>query len=115
MATFHSAADASGRPVVRCCVKGAAPAVIARTTTALTGNGTIAWDSHVGDWSQDTMRRLGEAGLRVMAAGTRDLDASTFDSDGDLIAYVTDLQLTSLVGMVDPPRAESHARAARPR
>ena len=34
MATFHSAADTSGRPVVRCFVKGAAPAVMGRAATA---------------------------------------------------------------------------------
>jgi Ca2+-transporting ATPase len=112
MATFNSVVGASGRPVVRCYVKGAAPAVIARTTTALSGNGIIAWDPNVGDWAQDTMQRLGEAGLRVMAAATRDLDAATFDPDGDLLAHVTDLQLTSMVGMVDPPRAESQQAVA---
>ena len=37
MATFNSATDAAGRPVVRCFVKGAAPAVMARAATALSG------------------------------------------------------------------------------
>jgi Ca2+-transporting ATPase len=45
-----------------------------------------------------------------MAAATRDLDPATFDPAGDLLGYVTDLQLSSLVGMVDPP-----ARNPRPR
>ena len=36
----------------------------------------------------------------------------SFDPDGDLLGYVTDLQMTSLVGMVDPPRAESKAAVA---
>ena len=49
---------------------------------------------------------------RVMAAATHDLDAATFDPDGDLLAYVTDLQLTSMVGMVDPPRSESRQAVA---
>ena len=35
MATFNSATDAAGRPVVRCFVKGAAPAVMERAATAL--------------------------------------------------------------------------------
>ncbi|HJS96773.1 MAG TPA: HAD-IC family P-type ATPase, partial [Solirubrobacteraceae bacterium] len=39
--------------------------------------------------------------------GFRDLDASSFEPDGDLLEYVGDLELTSLVGMVDPPRAAS--------
>src|SRR5207244_4309602 len=37
MATFNSATDRAGRAVVRCFVKGAAPAVMARTATALSG------------------------------------------------------------------------------
>src|SRR5205085_12394940 len=32
-----------------------------------------------------------------------------FDAGGDLLGYVTGLQMTSLVGMVDPPREESKA------
>ncbi|WP_345709549.1 hypothetical protein [Kitasatospora paranensis] len=39
MATFTSTVDASGRPVVRCFVKGAAPAVTSRASTALAGGG----------------------------------------------------------------------------
>ena len=35
MATFNSATDPSGRPIVRCFVKGAAPAVMDRAATAL--------------------------------------------------------------------------------
>ena len=51
-------------------------------------------------------------GLRVMAGGFRDLDPATFDPAGDLLGYVTDLHLTCLVGMVDPPREESKAGGA---
>ena len=47
-----------------------------------------------------------------MAAAVRDLDPAEFDPDGDLLAYVIDLQMTSLVGMVDPPRDESKAAVA---
>jgi len=47
-----------------------------------------------------------------MAAATRDLDRAAFDPAGDLLGYVTELQLTSLVGMVDPPREESAAAVA---
>ena len=64
------------------------------------------------------MARMAGEGHRVMAAAVRDLDPAAFDPDGDLLGYVTDLQLTSIVGMVDPPREESKAavarRAARP-
>ena len=47
-----------------------------------------------------------------MAAARRDLHPTDFDPDGDLLTYVTDLQMTSLVGMVDPPREESKAAVA---
>ena len=45
MATFNSATDAAGRAVVRCFVKGAAPAVMARAATALSGGPSIPWDA----------------------------------------------------------------------
>ena len=44
-----------------------------------------------------------------MAAAFRDLDPATFDAAGDLLGYVTDLEMASLVAMVDPPRDESKA------
>jgi Ca2+-transporting ATPase len=47
-----------------------------------------------------------------MAAAARDLDPAGFDPAGDLLGYVTDLQVTSLVGMVDPPRDESRDAVA---
>ena len=112
MATFHSAVDASGRPVVRCFVKGAAPAVLARAATALSGGSTIPWDADLSERATAQMERMEGQGLRVMAAAQRDLDPAGFDPAGDLLAYVTDLQMTSLVGMVDPPRDESKAAVA---
>jgi P-type Ca2+ transporter type 2C len=112
MATFNSAVDASGRPVVRCFVKGAAPAVMARAATALSGGASIAWDAELDEQHQAHMERMEGEGRRVMAAGTRDLDPAGFDPGGDLLGYVTDLQVTSLVGMVDPPRDESKAAVA---
>jgi len=51
-------------------------------------------------------------GHRVMAAAIRDLDPDDFDPGGDLLGYVTGLQLTSLVAMVDPPRDESRNAVA---
>ncbi|MGW9044398.1 cation-translocating P-type ATPase [Streptomyces lydicus] len=112
MATFHSAVDAAGRPVVRCFVKGAAPAVMARATTALSAGTTIAWDAELRRRAQQQIERMGGEGRRVMAAATRDLDPADFDPDGDLLAHVTELRMTSLVGMIDPPRAESRAAVA---
>jgi Ca2+-transporting ATPase len=109
MATFHSAADASGRPVVRCFVKGAAPAVMGRAAPALSAGKTVPWDADLSQRAQGHMERMEGEGRRVMAAAIRDLDPAAFDPAGDLLGHVTDLQMTSLVGMVDPPREESKA------
>jgi len=112
MAAFCDATDASGTRVVRCFVKGAAPAVISHAATALSGGESVPWDAAAGARADAEIARMGEAGLRVMAAAVRDLDAASFDPAGDLLGYVTDLEMTSLVGMVDPPRAESKAAVA---
>ncbi|MFD7229952.1 cation-translocating P-type ATPase [Streptomyces sp. NPDC059881] len=112
MATFNSAVDASGRPVVRCFVKGAAPAVTARAATALSAGASIPWDAELSLRAQQQAERMGGEGRRVMAAATRDLDPVGFDPEADLLAYVADLRMTSLVGMVDPPRDESRAAVA---
>jgi Ca2+-transporting ATPase len=112
MATFNSAVDATGRPVVRCFVKGAVPAVTARATTALAGGRTIPWDDELRGRAAARSEQIGGEGHRAMAAAERDLDPAEFDPEGDLLALVTDLRMTSLVGMVDPPRAESRDAVA---
>ncbi|WP_327243453.1 cation-translocating P-type ATPase [Streptomyces sp. NBC_01320] len=112
MATFHRAVDASGRPVVRCFVKGAAPAVMSRAGTALAAGAAVPWDAELSRRAREQTERMGSEGRRVMAAATRDLDPADFDPDGDLLAFVTDLRMTSLVGMIDPPRDESRAAVA---
>jgi Ca2+-transporting ATPase len=112
MASFNEAKDASGRPVVRCFVKGAAPAVMSRTATALSSGAGVPWDADLSGRAQAQTERMGGEGLRVMAAAFRDLDPAEFDPDGDLLAHVTDLRITSLVAMVDPPREESKAAVA---
>ncbi|MFF2354591.1 cation-translocating P-type ATPase [Kitasatospora sp. NPDC058115] len=112
MATFNAAKDADGRPVVRCFVKGAAPAVTARAGSALAGGAGIPWDQDLAARARAQTERMGGEGLRVMAGAVRDLDPADFDPDGDLLALVTDLRVTSLVGMVDPPREESRAAVA---
>ena len=112
MATFNSATDAAGRPVVRCFVKGAAPAVMARAATALSAGASISWDAGLKERAHAHMERMEGEGRRVMAAATRDLDPAGFDPGGDLLGYITELQVTSLVGMVDPARDESKAAVA---
>ena len=107
MAAFCDAKDASGNPVVRVFVKGAGPAVIGRSTTALANGQSIPWGDAQNERANQEMQRLGGKGLRVMAAAMRDLDPADFDPDGDLLALVKNLQMTAIVGMIDPPRDES--------
>jgi Ca2+-transporting ATPase len=112
MATFNQAKDASGNDVVRCFVKGAAPAVLSRAATALANGTSIPWTDEANQRADQHVERMGQAGLRVMAAAYKDLDPAVFDPDGDLLALVQDVEMTSLVGMVDPPREESKAAVA---
>ena len=112
MATFNRAVGPSGSPVVRCFVKGAAPAVMGRAATALSAGQSIPWDADLAGRAVSHMERMEREGRRVMAAAIRDLDPTGFDPTGDLLSYVTDLQMTSLVGMVDPPRDESRKAVA---
>ncbi|MFE1931199.1 cation-translocating P-type ATPase [Streptomyces sp. NPDC059474] len=112
MATFNSAVDASGQQIVRCFVKGAVPAVVERAATALAAGETVRWDAELSARADAQTERMGGEGRRVMAAATRDLDPAGFDPDGDLLAYITELRMTSLVGMVDPPREDAGAAVA---
>jgi len=107
MAAFCEAKDDSGNPVVRVFVKGAAPAVIGRATSALAKGETVAWGDQQNTRAGQEQDRLGSKGLRIMAAAMKDIDPKDFDPDGDLLSMVQGLQLTAMVGMVDPPRPES--------
>ncbi|MGW3073505.1 MULTISPECIES: cation-translocating P-type ATPase [unclassified Kitasatospora] len=112
MASFNEAKDADGRAVVRCFVKGAAPAVTARASSAVSDGVVVPWDADLGGRALAQTERMGGEGLRVMAGAVRDLEPADFDPDGDLLAHVRDLRMTSLVAMVDPPREESRAAVA---
>ena len=107
MAVFSAAKDDSGKAIVRAFVKGAGPAVIGRAATALANGASVPWGDDANARSSEEMKRLGGKGLRIMVAATRDLDPADFDPDGDLLSLVTNLQMTAMVGMIDPPRAES--------
>jgi P-type Ca2+ transporter type 2C len=109
MATFNRIGVGDGRDVVRMHVKGAAPAVLERVATALSEGTSVTMDEDLRQRANEHIIRMERDGLRVMAAAYRDLDASAFDPAGDLIAHVRDLEMTSLVGMLDPPRDESKA------
>ncbi len=107
MAAFTRTTRPNGGDGVRCFVKGAAPAVMSHASSALSAGESVPWDDDLRGRAEAHVRRMEEGGLRVMAAGYCDLDPASFDPDGDLLGHVDRLEITSLVGMVDPPRAES--------
>jgi Ca2+-transporting ATPase len=107
MAAFCDATDEHGNAVVRIFVKGAAPAVIGRATSALAKGQSVPWTTEAGTRTDGEMARLGGKGLRIMAAAMKDMDPKDFTPDGDLLSMVQGLQMTAIVGMMDPPRAES--------
>jgi P-type Ca2+ transporter type 2C len=112
MATFNHTTEA-GKDVVRVYVKGAAPAVLGRSTSARGSAGPQSVDEALTKRMEAEIERMEGEGLRVMAAARRDLDPASFDPKGDLLAYVQDLQLTSLVGMIDPARDTSKPAVER--
>ena len=110
MATFNSATDSSGKSVVRCFVKGAAPAVMGRTASALAAGAERAVGRRPEEAGGGRHPPHGGRGTSRDGGGlprSRPRHASM--RDGDLLGYVTDLEMTSLVAMVDPPRDESKA------
>jgi Ca2+-transporting ATPase len=116
MATFHEMQDEQGRPIVRCFVKGAPDQLLARAENALTAEGKLEPAASIQDRYQGYNAELGSKGLRVMALARRDLDPATFDPNmPDFLPLVERLTLLSLVGIVDPPRAEARDAIAKAR
>ena len=81
--------------------------MIGRATSALAKGESVPWGEQQNPRADQEMDRLGSKGLRIMAAAMKDIDPADFDPDGDLLSMVQGLQLTALVGMIDPPRPES--------
>ncbi|MEU5880113.1 cation-transporting P-type ATPase [Spirillospora sp. NPDC047279] len=105
MATFHRMTGDDGQEVVRCFVKGAPDQLLARAAKVYDADhGSMPADGDFRRLYLDENERLGAQGLRVMATARRDFHPASFDPDADLLPLVTDLELLSLVGIVDPPR-----------
>jgi Ca2+-transporting ATPase len=106
--------DDSGRPVVRCYVKGAPDVLIARASTVRNPDGSLLQitddNRHVALEANDAIANAGE---RVMVVAQRDLDPASVKAAGDqLIDLVQDLTLLAMVGIVDPPRPEARTAIA---
>ena len=106
MATFHEMED-DGRKVVRCFVKGAPDVLLARSSQIRDADGGTVPAEGALDLVLAENGRLAGEGLRVLAVATRDIEPSSFDPSGDLLAEVQDVTLLALVGIVDPPRKEA--------
>ena len=98
---------------MRAFVKGAGPAVIGRASSALANGKSVPWGDEQNARAAQEMERLGGKGLRVMVAATRDIDPAQFDPDGDLLSLMTDLQMTAMVGMIDPPQSRVQGRCQK--
>ena len=93
---------------MRCFVKGAPDVLLARSTRYRTPDASTAaldGDGHALVVAEND--RLAGDGLRVLAVARRDFEPGSFDPSGDLLALVSELELLSLVGIVDPPRKEA--------
>jgi P-type Ca2+ transporter type 2C len=111
MATFHDRPEWASGGILHephfVSIKGAPDVIIERCTSAL-WHGQQVPLAQVRDELLDANRQLSERGLRVLAFAARDLpaDAMTASLD-DPIDAVNDLILVSLVGIIDPLRAEA--------
>ena len=114
MATFHRMADANGRDVVRCFVKGAPDQLLARSAAIVDAEvHPVPLDDDIRGRYMAENERLGEQGLRVMATAYKDFDPGSFDAGADLLPLVDGLTLLSLVGIEDPPRPQAKDAIAR--
>ena len=106
MATFHADGEQ-----VQVFVKGAPDVLLARCSR-LAGEPEARLDEAMRRCVLAENEALAAQALRVLAVASRTLPASRFDPAGDLCAYVDELCLQGLVGLIDPPRPEARAAIA---
>ena len=111
MATFHDRPESITGGILHephfISVKGAPDIVIDRCATALWHNEQVPMEQ-VRTEILDANRELSERGLRVLAFAARDLPSDAMAAArNDPMAAVHDLILVSLVGIIDPLRAEA--------
>lgn len=109
MATLHRDGDA-----VRVFVKGATDVLLRRCVQVVGRDGMIELDESIRSHLDAEMESMAGEGMRVLAAATRTLSSGDVSSDeAALDARLHGLTLLGLVGIKDPPRAESAEAIAR--
>jgi Ca2+-transporting ATPase len=111
MATFHDRPATMTPGVMHeahfMTVKGAPDVVIDRCGSAL-WHGAVVPMAQVRDELLAANQELSEKGLRVLAFAVRDLDDAAMQAAlADPMSAVTNLVMVSLVGIIDPLRAEA--------
>jgi P-type Ca2+ transporter type 2C len=109
MAVFTRPTGAAVDSPADVSVKGAPQAVLARCATQRTDGGTAPLDQAAAKHAADEVNRLEAQGLRVLAAASGTVPAGALEGQPDLLGLLADLQLTAMVGMIDPPRDSSKA------
>jgi P-type Ca2+ transporter type 2C len=113
MATFHRMPGDDGEPVIRAYVKGAPDVLLSLSSTVrMSSERSDAFTAETRATVLAENERIAGQGRRVLALAQREFDPATFDPAADLMALMTDLELTALIGEVDPPRAEAVAAIA---
>ncbi|HRP98012.1 MAG TPA: HAD-IC family P-type ATPase, partial [Rhodocyclaceae bacterium] len=107
MATFHHDGEA-----VQVWVKGAPDVLIGRATRILGEDGELALDDGARARLSAQNRDMADKAMRVLALAGRRIPARDFDPAGDLAAWVSELTLCGLVGIIDPPRPEARESIA---
>ncbi len=102
MATFHRDGE-----VVRLFVKGAPDVLLARSAAWLAAEGERGLERAERARVTAENESLAGQALRVLAMASREIPAVEFDPAGDLMAWVRELTLVGLVGLIDPPRPEA--------
>ncbi|MFM8857075.1 MAG: cation-translocating P-type ATPase, partial [Actinomycetota bacterium] len=119
MATFHEVIGSSGERIMRMFVKGAPDVVLERSNHAIDSDGSAQPIASMRTQLLGHNDRMADQGLRVLAVAQRDIDPEAWneftDSNADPSILVSDLVLTALIGIVDPPRPEAKLAIAEAR
>ncbi|MFA9564927.1 MAG: cation-translocating P-type ATPase, partial [Acidimicrobiales bacterium] len=106
MATFHEHPLEDDAATIIELVKGAPDLVLDRCESA-SWRGNVVPIQQVRSELVAANRELSERGLRVLSFAIRRFDDGSFDPDRDPMELVGELVFVSLVGIIDPLRAEA--------